>query len=809
MPPSGSFVRIVRPGTAEWIRSVGMHQSPGPTGYYWRPGMVDVSWTRRVLSVSGRTLTLDAPLTCALEPGDGAWLSTGSLPALHRIGIENLSCVSEYDVSNPSDEEHAWIAVEADGVCDSWVRDLRTSHFAFSSVLLGADTARITVADCVARAPVSELAGYRRHTFQASGQQHLFLRCTSEEGRHDFVAGYSCSGPIVFLECTAERSHGASGSVGSWATGLLFDNVRVDRGMLGFDNRETEDQGLGWNAANSVLWQCSASTILCRRPPGANNWAVGVWGQFLGDGVWSVVNGFAKPDSLYRAQLASRLGSSSLSALERAVYPAESPARFTPITSTASSPAPTALRLSVFNGWLVLGDELLIGGQKEVAWWRGQINPFRAPTVGLSLTRFAPGRSGPGLTDDLDQVADELLKARTPVLRHHYGLWYDRRRDDHEMTRRSDSRVWPPFYELPWARTGTGSTWNGLSKYDLTKYNPWYFGRLASFADIAARRGLVLFNEMYFQHNILEAGAHWVDFPWRPANAVQETGFPEPPEFVGGKRIFMADRFYDTGHPVRRPLHVAYIRQCLDNLRDHTNVIHSIGDEYTGPLEFARFWTDTVADWSRTSGHDPLIALSANKDVQDALLADPVRAAVYDIIEFKYWWLSPKGLYAPESGLNLAPRQSQREWKGGRPTAATLADMIWDYRSRFPQKAVECLFGEADGWATIAAGGSLPRLPETTDRELLRLLPRLLPQGPQGQGGDAPWLLCDGASLAFVYLPKGGSHTLQLPKGFAPSQLQTVDLATGKLSDPEPFSTSRLEASSGRPAAFLLRSLSL
>ena len=67
----------------------------------------------------------------------------------------------------------------------------------------------------------------------------------------------------------------------------------------------------------------------------------------------------------------------------------------------------------------------------------------------------------------------------------------------------------------------------------------------------------MLVQQMYFQHNVLEAGAHWADFPWRPANCLQETGFPEPPPYVGGKRVFMAEAFYDVTHPVRRELHRA------------------------------------------------------------------------------------------------------------------------------------------------------------------------------------------------------------------------------------------------------------
>jgi hypothetical protein len=69
---------------------------------------------------------------------------------------------------------------------------------------------------------------------------------------------------------------------------------------------------------------------------------------------------------------------------------------------------------------------------------------------------------------------------------------------------------------------------------------------------------------MYFQHNILEAGAHWVDCPWRPANNLNATDFPEPPPFrdsdgrepptyEAGKRIFMAEQFYDVTHPCAAP----------------------------------------------------------------------------------------------------------------------------------------------------------------------------------------------------------------------------------------------------------------
>ena len=49
---------------------------------------------------------------------------------------------------------------------------------------------------------------------------------------------------------------------------------------------------------------------------------------------------------------------------------------------------------------------------------------------------------------------------------------------------------------------------------------------LKEFAEKGNKDGLLLFHENYFQHNILEAGAHWVDSPWRSSNNINQTGFP-------------------------------------------------------------------------------------------------------------------------------------------------------------------------------------------------------------------------------------------------------------------------------------------
>ena len=209
------------------------------------------------------------------------------------------------------------------------------------------------------------------------------------------------------------------------------------------------------------------------------------------------------------------------------------------------------------NGWLVQGGNLVTGTRQDVQWWSGSSRIYALAKTKPHITRFVPGRTGRGLTDDLEALTDSMKARGQVALEHNYGLWYDRRRDDHERVRRMDGEVWPPFYELPFARSGRETAWDGLSKYDLSTFNPWYWSRLKAFADLADQKGLLLVHQNYFQHNIIEAGAHYADFPWRPANNVNQTGFPEPVPYAGDKRIFLAAQFYDVSLAVRRELHLA------------------------------------------------------------------------------------------------------------------------------------------------------------------------------------------------------------------------------------------------------------
>ncbi|MEI9955929.1 MAG: DUF6298 domain-containing protein [Ferruginibacter sp.] len=758
---------IRRPSTKEWIAALGTAEfGGGISALGWKPGDRDIFFDRTIAKIEGNTITIDAPLTTALDStygGGSVYFYTDN--RINNAGVENLHCVSTYDKNNLKDEDHRWNAINVENAEDAWVRQINFENFAGSAVSVLETSKRITVEDCRSTNPISEIGGQRRYTFLTTGQQTLFQRCYAEYGYHDFAVGYCAPGPNAFVQCESHLPYSFSGAIDSWASGILLDVVNVDGNALRFGNRGQDANGAGWAAANSLLWNCSAARIDCYKPPTAQNWSFASWSQFSGDGYWTESNNSINPRSLFYAQLSQRLNKNIEKQAQILYTPGEassSPSvevaaalikqsvkarmqlsefitlayQRSSITITATNvktieqvgvkkimPPSLAPVMQIKNGWLVRGDAILAGKRQSVPWWTGGVQGRDIDVALPAITRFVPGRSGKGLTDDLNELTNNMKATNTIGMEQNYGLWYDRRRDDHERVREMDGEVWPPFYELPFARSGKETGWDGLSKYDLTKYNAFYWGRLKQYADLADQKGLLLVNQNYFQHNIIEAGAHYVDFPWRTANNINNTGFPEPPPFAGDKRIFMAEQFYDITNPVRRELHKKFIRQCLNNFKDNNGVIQFIGEEFTGPLHFVKFWLDVIKDWEKETGKKEIIGLCVTKDVQDSILSNPAYASVVDLIDIRYWHYQADGTtYEPKGGQNLAPRQHARLLKPTKTSFAQVYRAVKEYRDKYPTKAVS-YSGDSYpefGIAVFMAGGSLPVLSNEIDASLLK-----------------------------------------------------------------------------------------
>lgn len=849
---AGDEIALQRPSTKEWIEHLACNDFGGGLDYTgWKPTDTDLTFHRRIASIEGGKITLDAPLTCSLNDYGRAFLQKVPVNgSVKECGVENLTVISNTNDWNSKDEDHAWDGVYLNFAEDCWVRRCRFSHLSGSAVNVQR-CRRITVEDCIAEEPVSEIGEFRRTVFLTRGEQVLFQRCISREGIHDFAADYTAAGPNAFVQCEAEGSLGFSGSVGSWATGLLFDIVNIEGGDISLRNLEQFRCGTGWNTANSMVWQSTASTIYCYSPDSLNQNSVhGCWATMTGNGYWSSSNSHVTPRSLFYDQLLHRMGKEA--ALNGYILPRNTVASSSPEIEAAQrlaqetllkprltmemwldsvpynaplneaevkeflSPkaanaafegdkalckdrkkqAGNAACFAIKHGKLLYKDAIIEGVKYQVPWWTGRIKDnFVAQKAKPAITRYVPGRYGLGWTDSPDSVVCYMQRENIAALDHNYGLWYDLRRTDHERIKRMDGGVWAPFYEQPFSRSGKGKAWDGLSLYDLGKPNLWYFTRLKEFAKKASVQGKMLFQEHFFQHNIIEAGAHWVDCPWRPVNNINATDFPEPVPFTGDKRIFMAEQFYDTANKPLNDLQRGYIRMCLDNLRGADNVVHLISEEFTGPEKFVRLWLETIREWQKETGEHPLIALAATKDVQDKILADSDLAQVVDIIDIRYWHYKTDGIFAPEGGKNLAPRQFMRRIRVGKSGFNEVYRAVREYTAKYPEKAV-LYFGQStreQPWAAFMAGGSMTAI-NVRDASFalkaaqMRPIDTLLAKedgvamgcGTDGNGGKKPFAdagtdktkRCDRSFV--VYSFKNEAININIPSGkYAIKQINT------------------------------------
>jgi hypothetical protein len=802
----GARLTICRPSTQEWIDELGCASFGGGKrmGYWaWHVGDIDLRWNRQISSINRTEIKLDAPLTCSIEQrfGGGKAIVYEQTGLIEECGIENLSLESDYDHTLPMDESHCWDGIYLADAENCWVRMVNFRHFAGSAVVIQKSSQQITVEDCQSLEPVSEMGGFRRRTFLTFGEMVLFQRCYSEHGINDFAVGHTAPGPNAFVQCETFESFGPSGAISSWAPGILFDIVNIDGNDIVFKNWELEKFGAGWATANSTMWQSTASGLYCYSPDSLNrNYSIGCWGQILGNGEYSEMNEHVRPYSLFASQLEKRLGhnvdeqcrillrdcnASSSPTIEEAdklakeaLLPRQTLKQWIDNAVFTGNTIPGQLKPFIYkgikkhdsrqydyriiNGWLTKDNEVLVGGKHQTPWWNGRTTDAAMAKAKPALTRFVPSYEGTGGTDRIDSVIEDMKRRHTLLFSQNYGLWTDRRRDDHERIRRKDGDVWAPFYEQPFARTGQvqrcfdALAWDGLSKYDLTKLNKWYFYRLQQFAKKTESIGLLLKNQHYFQHNILEAGAHWVDCPWRTANNINKTPFLEPVNFTGDKRIFTATMFYDITNPTMRELHRQYIRQSLDAFKGQPNVIHSIGEEFTGPLHFVQFWLDVIAEWEQENG-PVLVALAVNKDVQDTILKDPVRSKIVDIIDIEQWFYHNKGEYAPPGGVNMAPRQYLRKIRTGSARFEDVYRAVSEYRSQYPDKAVVYSAQKYPdmGWAALMAGGSCASIP-VKDKTLLSALSEMTPHHSEPDvylmQGEKGWLVYSSAEECNLHI---------------------------------------------------------
>ena len=342
----GDKVLVRRIGNQDWIKEIG-EDSASVGRFRWRP--FTISYDRVITSVQGNTITVDAPVFCAIETrwGGGEVLKYND-ERIEQSGIENLRGVSEYNPAvrmkgygnmdrgswdDPkshyegdeyyADENHYFNFINVTNLKNGWIRNVSALHFASSLVTTAASTKWITIQDCESREPVSIRAGARRFTFQLNGQLALVQRCFSQKGRHSFVMQNHASSGNVFLDCQAVNPYSTSEPHSMWVNGALYDNIKAP-----LTARYCKDISIGWAGANIVFWNCEGD-FLIQKPPTAQNYSFGhiginavIFNALLQDltkpnGHVESLDWHVTPRSLYLTQLKERLGENAVNSVTR------------------------------------------------------------------------------------------------------------------------------------------------------------------------------------------------------------------------------------------------------------------------------------------------------------------------------------------------------------------------------------------------------------------------------------------------------------------------------------------------------------
>ena len=273
---------------------------------------------RTITSVSGKTVTLDVPLTDQL---DREYMSgqvvqfAGPEGAPREMGLEALSITMSPTCSGRKigDDSCAGKAVNVlPWTTDSWLRSLAITGFN-NAVNVQADASRVTV---------QKVSVHRDHTTDSgagyaadigiSGYQVLVVdsgtKSTTDKAKSFPVVTQGLTpGPNAVLRHYGQLPQSPIQPHAHWAHGLLVDNSAVTTTLI---NRATAGSGHGWAISAGVAWNIRGDYEV-QSPPLGTNWCVGCRDGERGDennGTMIEEGQEVEPTSLFETQLAARRG---------------------------------------------------------------------------------------------------------------------------------------------------------------------------------------------------------------------------------------------------------------------------------------------------------------------------------------------------------------------------------------------------------------------------------------------------------------------------------------------------------------------
>lgn len=246
-----------------------------PASQFW-----GLWYPRRVASIAGSVITLDAPLRADLRTRDRArvYAYTG---AIEEVGVEALAIGMVENLTTPGRTEptseddyamtgttgyevHASRAIELGAVHDAWLADVdsfapvgntRTgSHVLSMGILVEEGASRITLVDCDWARPQYRGGGGNGYLVHLQGHDVLIVDATTDRARHGFIYNHAASGNVILRGRTSNTRY-SDDSHRFLAHANLYDQVELDRAWFQSVNRGETSSGAGFTATDHVWWR--------------------------------------------------------------------------------------------------------------------------------------------------------------------------------------------------------------------------------------------------------------------------------------------------------------------------------------------------------------------------------------------------------------------------------------------------------------------------------------------------------------------------------------------------------------------------
>lgn len=305
----GDSVLVTETANSDWISAVGMDQIPQRTTPDANPSNPDnrtIQWTeynwvwdfeRTIIKIEGNIITLDSPLTNAMEQKYGQ-ITVAVMDDLRigKIGLENLHAVALWEPNEDGvdDTRHAQRLLDISNAEDVRLKNITAEHFNTCCINIQKNAKRIeidTFYNLIANKKFYNGTGYEstgrtfletqiyvgRYGVYNAGQQVLMQHIYGINNRHLVEYSSRAAGPNVFYDGKSENALTSMGPHMMWSVGGLYDNVES---YIAFQNRLNMGSGQGWAGAWYTAWNTKGDLVV-QQPPTAQNYSVGHVGKIL------------------------------------------------------------------------------------------------------------------------------------------------------------------------------------------------------------------------------------------------------------------------------------------------------------------------------------------------------------------------------------------------------------------------------------------------------------------------------------------------------------------------------------------------